>query len=188
MRLTGPGISSLPDWAGAGGKWYTVAQPFLSWAQNVFALSMGTFTVSLCSLDDIDKDLQAYLGRRPNEDETELLDPLVPYSTARPQLFFSGLNQALMPNMPPGSPKGPVFVRGVVRLSTDDPPVACWSWIVDKGPLGERVTARVVQMPGRGGNAFFGVSASERRADSSGGTRHRTLSQIMMTVWREHFG
>lgn len=158
--LVGLGLRHAPpdDWAGATGKWYVIAQPFLG--ENALATALGTFDVKICTPEDITAQYKAHTGRHITLYEASMLDTSFPTSDALPPLYFCGRNYARLPTMAAAAPLAPVLVRGVVRLTMDNPPVAYWSWVVDSVGAGEMVVARVVQMPGRGGSAFFGVSGA----------------------------
>lgn len=157
--LVGCGVRDAPpgDWASATGKWYLIAQPFLQMGE-VHAEALGTFDVKVCTPDDMNSQYKAHMGEDITTYAESMLEAPHPVSDALPPLYFCGRNHAHMPSMGILDPMTPVFVRGVVRLTTDNPPVAYWSWVVDWGTPDDMFVARVVQMPGRGGSAFFGVS------------------------------
>lgn len=162
--LAGTGLGNWEDgadWAGVAGEWYVAARPFM-WGGNVPLYALGTFTVSPCTLQETLAGFTSHFGRLPSSTEAAFLDPAAPFSRAREPVYFAGTNRAARPNGGPPA-EAEMYVRGVVRLSTDNPPVAVWTWVVE-GPnlIDERICARVVQMPGRG-SAFFGVSAAKAR-------------------------
>ncbi len=156
--LNGAGLGSGEDWAGVEGEWYAVTQPFVPWCVPLSEL--GMWSVSRCTLTETLEGFESFTGRPPTPEEAAALDPTSPFSPARPETYFSGRNISGMPHN--DDPPAEVYIRGVVRLSTDNLPAAVWTWVVECGPV--PVVARVVQMPGRG-SAFFGRWKKEEDPD-----------------------
>ncbi|GMK59985.1 hypothetical protein CspeluHIS016_0902020 [Cutaneotrichosporon spelunceum] len=150
--FVGVGIGSVDDWAGVSGEWYVAATRFEFFGPVAPLFEVGTWTVCQCSLQDTLDGLGSFMDRTPTAEEASALNPSVPFSAARAPIYFSGNNRSWMP-LDQGRHEVDVYIRGMVRLSMDDPPAAVWTWVIEQRDA--QMTCRIVQMPGRG-NGFFG--------------------------------
>lgn len=108
--------------------------------------------------DDAYSDL---LGIKRGQIQQAPIETQLPGSDLLPPIYFHGRSRQVSTGVshPSGAPHS--FVRGVVRLTADDPPEIRWTIVISYGGA-DRWRLECAQVGGRGARrGFFGVSACQ---------------------------
>ncbi|KAL1407535.1 hypothetical protein Q8F55_006968 [Vanrija albida] len=180
------------DWAGIGGLWHGsyAFMEYRHWVRlnepHLLQVRRGVPALRLSDYDEAIGDLMlmrmivdngpgdaddAYADligvKRSNMPPLPRLETQLPTSQHLPPLYFHGTSTQLSTGTshPSGAPHS--FVRGVVRLTADDPPEMRWTIVISYGDA-DRWRLEGVQVGGRGSKrGFVGVWTDADREEHS---------------------
>ncbi|WVF65320.1 hypothetical protein IAT40_000046 [Kwoniella sp. CBS 6097] len=171
VKGTWSGSYAFLDYA----DWVSLNEPRLVLLRRQGALDLSTYHEAVGDLMKLDLQIVAdpsTAGRTLCPTHNVLSDPLpavtthLPTSDLLPPIHFAGSSvQHQGPNFPTGTPMS--AIRGVVRLTADNPPQVRWTLVIRYGGE-DRWRLECVQVGGRGSKrGFFGIWTDALKEDHS---------------------